>query len=106
MVAKDAKESEDNNYIKYVTICLLKHIKFNKYICKKKSLVGGLTFPSLQTSVIKIQTREWLEKTHKSVLSTNNSTPNKYLTNTVGEFNKRKKITGGVDVSSSTEVCN
>ena len=29
-------------------------------------------------------------------MSTNNSTPNKYLTNTVGELNKRKKITGGL----------
>ena len=28
--------------------------------------------------------------------STNNSTPNKYLTNTVGESNKRKEITGGL----------
>ena len=38
-------------------------------------------------------------------MSTNNSTPNKNLTNTVGESNKRKEITGGVDVSPSKEVC-
>ena len=61
------------NHIKYVTICSLKHIKFNKYICKKISSVGGVTFPPLQTSVIKIQTREWLEKTHKSILLTNHT---------------------------------
>ena len=29
-------------------------------------------------------------------MSTNNSTPNKYLTNIVGESNKRKEITGGL----------
>ena len=34
---------------------------------------GGVTFPPLQKSVIKIQTREWLEKTHKSVLLTNDT---------------------------------
>ena len=55
------------NHIKYVKICSLKQIKLDKYICKKKSLVGGLTFPPLQKSVIKIQTLEWLQKMHKSV---------------------------------------
>ena len=34
---------------------------------------SGVTFPPLQKSVIKIQTREWLEKTHKSVLLTNDT---------------------------------
>ena len=44
---------------------------FDKYICKKKSLVGGLTFRPLQKSLIKIQTRKWLEKMTKSMILTN-----------------------------------
>ena len=39
-------------------------------------------------------------------MSTNNLTPNKYLTNTVGELNNRKENHWGVDVSPSTEACN
>ena len=35
------KSARITNHIKYVTICSWKHIKFNKYMCKKKSSVGG-----------------------------------------------------------------
>ena len=39
-------------------------------------------------------------------MSTNNWTPNKYLTNIVGELNNRKENHWGVDVSPTTEVWN
>ena len=68
------------------------------------SALGGSLMNSLISDKDYMMARDVL-LTNAYNMSTNNSTPNKYLTNIVGESNKRKEITGGVDVFPSKEVC-
>ena len=114
VVAKGVQECEDNksyivcdNMSSKTTIFYIKFCKYEKNVTKWGSL------SALEGSLINLLISDKAQKMAQDVpltniynMSTNNWTPNKYLTNTVGELNNKKKITGGVDVSPSTEVCN
>ena len=94
-----------------MTICPVKQqflTNFSKY---EKNVTKWGTLSALEGSLNNLLISDKAQKMARDVplrniynMSTNNSTPNKYLTNTVGESNKRKKITEGVNVFPSTEV--
>ena len=56
---------------------------------KEKKSLGGLTFPPLKKSVVKIQTREYLQKMHKSLRITNHI---KYVTICQGQAMKSGQV--------------
>ena len=114
MVAKDAQECEDNKSYIICDNMSSKTTIFDKYICKyEKNVTKWGTLSALEGSLINLLISDKAQKMARDVpltniynMSTNNWTPNKYLTNTVGELNNRKENHWGVDVSPSTEVCN
>ena len=94
----------------YVAICPVKQ-QFLTNTYKKITKWGTLS--ALDGSLVNLLISDKAQKMAQNVpltniynMSTNNWTPNKYSTNSVGEFNNRKENHWGVDVSPSTEVCN
>ena len=114
MVAKDTQECENNKKYMICGNMSSKTTIFDKYICKyEKKITKWGTLSALDGSLVNLLISDKAQKMAQNVpltniynMSTNNLTPNKYFTNTVGELNNRKKNHWGVDVSPSTEVCN
>ena len=114
MVAKDAQECEDNKSYIICDNMSSKTTIFDKNFCKyEKNVTKWGTLSALEGSLINLLILDKAQKMARDVpltniynMSTNNWTPNKYLTNTVGELNNRKENHWGVDVSPSKEVCN
>ena len=97
----------------YVAICPVKQQFLTNTSVNMKKITKWGTLSALDGSLVNLLISDKAQKMAQNVpltniynMSTNNLTPNKYFTNTVGELNNRKENHWGVDVSPSTEVCN
>ena len=93
------KSVKITNHIWYVTICPVRQ-KFltNTSVNMKKKITKWGTLSALEGSLVNLLISDKAQKMAQNVpltniynMSTNNLTPNKYLTNTVGELNNRKE---------------
>ena len=109
VVEKDAQECEDNKSYIICDNMSTKTTIFDKNFGKyEKNVTKWGTLSALEGSLINLLISDKAQKMARDVpltniynMSTNNWTPNKYLTNTVGELNKEKHTQGEVDVSLS-----